>query len=627
MIEELQVTKRDTDNADSSAYRSRWVTDLAILEESLLTGELCFWDSLAAADSAATFYQGSAWCMEWYRNYADRFSPFVLVSTRGGELVGVAPMAVENSTNRLLFAGDRLSDYRDVVAAPGCRELVVDELLRIYRRKTFRDPLWVGPTLPESATVNLILERSAVNEVHAIPRFHSCWRMWLGEGTTKGLTGKESVRRHMNYYKRQGAVSLERVERSDVWDSIKEDFYAHHSLRQLQAARPVSFNDPRKRALYDALLRDHHSTVHITALRVGDKVIAHHYGYVWRGVLYWGAPAFDVREEKHSPGQILLALLLQDAEASGLRGVDFTLGTEDFKKRFGNDCVNLPSAEVYRRAGAYRRRKLRDRVVNAAKESVTRFTGGPERWDQVVSSSGRLTDELRRARELGLTGSVPRVVRRGVKKVGEKTKGLIFTLVPGEIREVLPTLAPGETCSFRDNEVGDLLKWDGGSRETAGEIQASVRIAGGIGQNRRTLHTVVINDQLASWGWSYWPDKPALITETQTTLDFEPNSVSLYGFHTVPEWRRRRLYQALLVHIVKQRFAEGAARAYIMCVETNVASRKAIERAGFRLVEVHEFRQFLRWKQVRRWQQPDVTHPASAGILETGAASEEKSDA
>src|SRR5205085_9866911 len=88
--------------------------------------------------------------------------------------------------------------------------------------------------------------------------------------------------------------------------------------------------------------------------------------------------------------------------------------------------------------------------------------------------------------------------------------------------------------------------------------------------NGRAFHTLVVGGRLAGWGYSYVPSAPAQLTETPgASLEFEPGAVSLYDFHVLPEFRGRRLYQALLTHILHTRFAEGATRAYIAVLESN----------------------------------------------------------
>ena len=85
------------------------------------------------------------------------------------------------------------------------------------------------------------------------------------------------------------------------------------------------------------------------------------------------------------------------------------------------------------------------------------------------------------------------------------------------------------------------------------------------------------------------------LTETPGAVrDFEANAVSLYDFHTIPEFRGRRVYQALLSRILARRFAQGAARAYITVLLSNTPSRVAIERVGFQLIREHHYRRLLK---------------------------------
>ena len=455
--------------------------------------------------------------------------------------------------------------------------------------------------LPESNTVELA--RAACKEVagaYAIPRTHPGWRWWGGDGTSAEYVKKKSVRQAIKHYQRQGAVRLERVETVEAWQEFKQEFFDQHSLRQVYADRPVSFNDGMKQAFYEALIRNNPDTVHVVALRVAGRMIAGHYGAVRDGVLYWGAPAFDIRETQRSPGLVLLALIIQDAERLGLRGIDLTIGVEEYKKRFSNSRVDLPTVEIHGGRRRYYAQVLRDRAVTGAKLLVAKLRG-PEAWDHTKAHLDKTVERAQRLSELGVKNSLVRLTRRGANAIGERATWLTLIAGPADLRPVEPVLGAGESFSFNTGELRDLLRWSGPSfLETAREISARVRRAPEDLRKGRTLHTVLVNEQLAGWGWSYWPQGTERIDETQTELEFAPKSVSLYDFYTIPEYRGRRLYQALLTYILRTRFAEGAERAYIMVRDSNVASCKAIARVGFRLVLVDKTVRVLGWKRVRR---------------------------
>jgi len=561
------------------------------LQEALQRGCLSSWDSLMTADPTATFFQSPSWCVEWYRCYDALYQPLVMTVTSGEQLVGVVPLALERSTRRLTFASDEMSDYRDVVAMPGYRQLVVAGLLRLCRAGNFPTPLQLGPMQPESETLHIALAFSgSLSGLRILARSHSCWRWWFTDNAAvNGLTSKKSVRQPLSHYRRQGAVRLERIETIASWEDIREEFFDQHALRQIYTGRPVSFNDERKRAFYTALLQKHPSAMHVTALRVGERILAMHYGYTWRDVLYWGAPAFDITEVKHSPGQVLLALVFQHAAATGLRGVDLTLGIEDYKKRFSNEHVELPTLEIYARARQYYARRLRDEAASIVKALVVRWRG-PQAWDQArdvldsIGGGGR-----------GVWSLAAGAARRAKSAVTTKSRRLIFMAMPVDVRQVTPHLLAGENVECRNNRVTDLLKWEHGDRKTASRIAVTVRRVPESLRSGHTLHTLLLNDRLVGWGWSYLPRERVLLLDTKTSFDVEANAVWLYDFYLVPMGRHRQEHQAaLLARIVEERVVQGAERAYIVSTGGDVLLRRAIEQVGFHLVRVDKLVRVLR---------------------------------
>ncbi|MGI8731760.1 MAG: GNAT family N-acetyltransferase [Pyrinomonadaceae bacterium] len=583
-------------------YRVQQLTDLPQIEEARQRGPLVAWDELLAADPTGTLFQGQVWCLEWYRTYYERYQPSLLVVTYGDALVGLVPLAVRRGTDELVFAGINMCDYRDVLALSEHKQRVVAHLLEFYCTGGFNQPLRLGPMLPESNTAAIVRDFCReVPGVYSIPRSHPGWRWWPIDDSATEFLKKKSVRRAIKYYQRQGGLRLERIETAEAWDDFKHEFYDQHSLRQIYADRPVSFNDSLKQAFYEALIRNNPDDVHVAALRVNDRIIAAHYGPMRDKILYWGALAFDIREAQRSPGLVLLALIIQDADRLGMRGIDLTIGVEEYKRRFSNSRVELPTVEIYWGCQRYYAQILRDRAVTGAKLLLAKLRG-PEAWDHATSKLERAVDKARRIRDLGLKESIARLTRRGINAVGEHAKWLTLIATPENLQPAEPLLATGETCTFHTDELRDMLKWEGQLWETTQEIRSRVVRAPEEMRKGRKLHTILVDGRLAGWGWSYRPQGPELIDVTQTKLEFAPNSVSLYDFYTIPEFRGRRLYQALLTEIMRTRFAEGAERAYIMVQDTNVASRKAIERVGFRLAMVDDIVRLLRWRKARRIQ-------------------------
>jgi CelD/BcsL family acetyltransferase involved in cellulose biosynthesis len=611
----MRTADRLTTAADIAQYSS-----LEELEDARCCGVLVGWEALLGSDPTATLLQGPAWCMEWYRCYADQFAPLVLAATCEGELVGLAPLAREHGSGRLVFAGDNMADYRDVVAAPGHRVHLIAALLALYRAENPRGPFRIGPTHPESPTTAIIQELAeGTSGIRMLLRAHPCWRLELnGDGKSEEVLRKKSVRQTLKYYQRIGSVSFDTIRTGAEWAAIKDEFYDLHSLRQLQAGRPVSFHDPRKRELFDRMICDNPTAVHICVLRVDGRIVAGHYGCRHDGILYWGLPVHDVRESKRSPGLVLIALLMQAAEGDGLRGIDFTLGTEDYKSRVGNRCVTLPTAEVYAAPLHFHMRRIRDAVIDGAKR-LTRWLGDDTTWERVREQVARTYARVGRARELGAAGAVSAASSQALRRVWRVDRWLIHTLTPAELLEPALRLARGEVLSISNDEPRVLLRCREEDKETRRAILNAVQTLTSPQREGRTLHAVLVNGSLAAWGWSERPRSSLCLSETGIHLPSEANSVSLHGFYTVPSQRGKRLYPMLLAAILSDRFSEGAQRAYVMCSASDQASRSGIAAAGFRLYEVHEVARRL-WTTTRRRLSPSMGGPGATTAVENAGS-------
>ncbi|MEO8099700.1 MAG: GNAT family N-acetyltransferase [Acidobacteriota bacterium] len=565
------------------------------IEAGLLRSPLSEWEALARQDPTATLFQTPMWTLPWYRAYAATFEPLVLAVVHDGRLVGVVPLTIERETGRIAFAGNQMADYRDVIALPEFRKQVIEEFLNLFRAGAFPNMLWFGPTLPESETVGIIMESAGLLQIPAVRRTHLGWRWWFAErDQVEDPLKKKAVRYALNFFRRQGPVEVRIIDNVREWDVFKEDFYKQHSLRQLFGGRQTSFDSPQKRAFFDEIFRAHCG--HVTALYVNDRMVASHVGTVYRDVLLWGAPSFDIRENAYSPGLLLMVLTMQELDKWGLKGVDLTIGEGDLKERFSTSRVELPSVDLFPNGQKYLINKARVAVTMYCREKVGEETW-TKKWKPVFKKA---VEKLERVWELGVGGAIASIGNKAVSKLGEGATGLVLIATPESRRPVAPTLQAGETCSFHQNDIYDLLKWTGPKGEISRGISEKARQLAALLKSGRTLHTVLVNDRLAGWGLSYWPNEPAVLSETGgMKLEFKPNSVSLYDFFVLPEYRGRKLYQALLSHILDLRFQEGAERAYIGVLKSNVSSLRGIERVGFRSAMENRYLRILRWKRAK----------------------------
>jgi CelD/BcsL family acetyltransferase involved in cellulose biosynthesis len=554
----------------------RYHTDLAGLEVALAAGLLDEWRQLAEDDPKSSLFQAPGWPLAWYRTSAASFAPFVIEVRSDGRLVGLVPMSVERATGEFDFAGRSSADYRDILALPAHRGEVVAALVAAYRVGGYRNVLSVGWMDPASDTPELLASVCREAGLPVTSRTHPCWR-WFPPPPAK-----PNGHKFLNWYKKHGTVRFEVIQTMEQWQSFREEYFLHHSLRQLQTGRGQAFDDPARRAFYDELFASPDVQSHVTAFYAGERLVAAHFGKVWRNVLHLGPPAIRLEDEQRSPAVVLLSWIIQNAESLGLAAFDMTIGDTDFKRRLGNRRFELTTVDVYPSQRAFVKARAVRGTVESVKAVVTRL-GGASAWKaRVLPLAERAGFALERLRERGVVRSIVLGAQALAHRVYERRVGLVFTVRPGAFITHSPKLAPGESWEVHDNRPEDLLAWNGASVGTAAIIGQVARNYGRTRSANRTLHTVLVNGRLAGWGFSYVPETDCELTETPgVRLQFEAGAVSLYDFHTIPEFRGRRLYQALLAEIVRRRFAEGAQVAYIAVLEANTASRVAIERVGF----------------------------------------------
>jgi ribosomal protein S18 acetylase RimI-like enzyme len=123
--------------------------------------------------------------------------------------------------------------------------------------------------------------------------------------------------------------------------------------------------------------------------------------------------------------------------------------------------------------------------------------------------------------------------------------------------------------------------------ESAGRLAAVMGLADAAGVRQRLdtgrrCYAAWVGDELAAYGWVSLEEEA--IGELRLRVRLLPGEAYLWDCATVPAFRRRRLYTALLIHMAGALLAEGLCRVWIGADMENIASQAGIARAGFRPV-------------------------------------------
>ena len=506
-------------------FRIRLITTLEQLEEQCDEGLLGGWNDLIAADRFAHLNQSPAWCLPWYRAYRDRFEPLVVSVWRASVLCGLAPLAVERRRGRLTFAGDNLADYRDVLASPDALDALLSEVIAQYRRTPRTAPLRIGPTQPGSPTVEAVTAlcgRTGAGWTKLATE--QCCRLEFSPEELQKIAKKKWIRYSLNQYKKEGPVRLEVVSSPARWSEIRDLLYDHHSLRQLHANRPVSFNDPAKRAFYDALVAADHSPMHVALLHAGNQIVAEHCGYIWRGNLTMGVPGFNALEERRSPGLVLLSLLFQDAAAAGLTGVDFTAGADSYKLRFSNTTVDLPVAEVYCRRTPFVLQAVQGSCRSVLRALRRRIPESARAWAERL--------RVRRGDKSADRSDVP--VAAEPSGVGRRGTHVVYAYQLSAVGSHMPESPTAAAVHVHRNELRPLLRGNVAESRLRKLIRHLVEGA----RAGDTVYTLTRRGELLGWARSRLANGPLVAREDGRAVESKSETVVILGFRiltTEPE--------------------------------------------------------------------------------------------
>jgi CelD/BcsL family acetyltransferase involved in cellulose biosynthesis len=84
----------------------------------------------------------------------------------------------------------------------------------------------------------------------------------------------------------------------------------------------------------------------LSAVFVGDRLLAAHFGMYSRGVLHYWFPAYDRELMKYSPGLVLMLELCQAAKKVGVRRIDLGKGSEQFKTSLMTGATTVAEGAV-----------------------------------------------------------------------------------------------------------------------------------------------------------------------------------------------------------------------------------------------------------------------------------------
>jgi predicted acetyltransferase len=164
--------------------------------------------------------------------------------------------------------------------------------------------------------------------------------------------------------------------------------------------------------------------------------------------------------------------------------------------------------------------------------------------------------------------------------------------------QAIPVVTPLVEAMFRrvgPESVAELAM--------AKDVSASTEILKRFDENRR-CYAAWIENKIVTYGWVSLNEE--FVGELNLRLRLLEGEAYIWDCATLPAYRQRHLYSALLVHILSELQTAGLCRVWIGADQDNIASQRGIARAGFRRIADLVVERVLALRQVWVQRHPDV---------------------
>jgi len=302
------------------------------------------WDRLHGGCPWGTVFQSRPFVESWYRAYTRRYQPVLCAQSARGELGGILPLARDLSSGELVVAGTHHAEYQAWLAPPGLGDAFALGAWRALGRRWPHGGVrfqFLAPGTP------LGWRRTDAWRVRTLladqPRGFVDAEAGMDRARTALARARPKIRRLEAL---GGPLSLRRISGPAELTSVLPEIMTFCDLRQGATHDHLPFRDDPLKALFHKILMERApGLLHITVLEAGPTLVAAHIGFPVFGGIMLGLLTHNPLAAAHSPGQILLWMLVARLREEGLAALDLTPGG-GFKDRFATGHAMISSLDV-----------------------------------------------------------------------------------------------------------------------------------------------------------------------------------------------------------------------------------------------------------------------------------------
>lgn len=336
------------------------------------------WNDLVNRSDTNTVFQTFEWITSWCQVFGIGRQLLLIVARIDGRLVGVAPLMTDPTDGGacvVRFISDSNADYCDFLLA----EPRLPTLRAIVGALATRREQWGSLCLinipQQSFTSQWLQPLCMEHQLMLLVRSHTdCPALVFNEPEVQAseIARKHSLKRPYNHFRSRGNIEFDELLSPAAAHANLTPFFEQHVERWRYSGHPSLFANPLNREFYTVLLDRMLPTgwLVLSRLTLDDLPLAYHYGFHYGRRYYWYKPSFDPRYHSHSPGNLLLRFLLLRALERQCQEFDFTIGNEEFKRRYSNTRRRNVNLEVFPRRPAFLLARARHYIRSSLRRLV-----------------------------------------------------------------------------------------------------------------------------------------------------------------------------------------------------------------------------------------------------------------
>ncbi len=286
-------------------------------------------------ESQISFFQTYDWQEYWYNICGVNLDLYIILFYKNEELVSILPLNIKKSFLKILnWNGFPFSDYNQPILKTNYHlklndfKFIISQLREIVKFDNIHFINNINPHyLDDTIKINNI----------------SYQLMFTRNEQQHNIIQKLKNKIKYEYRKLKINYNLE-INLNPTKHEKKNilNFFITQKTKQLNRTNAWNYLNIKKYKNYINNLLDYNNkNITFSCLKIENKIISAHIGYVYNNIFYYIFPVYDNDYKKYSPGNILLCELLENCQTENFKSFDFTIGSEAYKTKLNNKSCEI----------------------------------------------------------------------------------------------------------------------------------------------------------------------------------------------------------------------------------------------------------------------------------------------